>query len=636
MPPAPTGNDPSESPPRWPRSTLFLIAFLLLVLFTLWSASRALQSNLIRYDQFKTYLQEDRIEAVHVGQGEIRGSYREGKAPPAAAKGTGQDKTPDNRFRVLRVEDEQLLSQLEQRRVEVSGVEESDSSWVMSLMLYMGLGLVLFMVFTRGMAQAGRGPAGVLSFGKSRGKVFQEDEVDISFNDVAGIPEAKAELEEIIDFLKRPERYKELGARIPKGVLLVGPPGTGKTLLARAVAGEAGVPFISINGSEFVEMFVGVGASRVRDLFEQASKAAPCIVFIDELDAIGRTRSGAAVGGGSNEEREQTLNQLLVELDGFEPHKAVIIMSATNRPEILDPALLRPGRFDRQILVDRPDREGRLAILRVHARGVPLDSETKLEAIAAQTPGFAGAELRNLVNEAALSAARRGAETVSQQDFSHAIDRVVAGLERRSRLISEEERKRTAVHEIGHAITARCSDAGETVQKSSIVPHGLGALGYTRKAPDQDRQLMTESMLRGMLTSLLGGRAAEKLVFGEVSTGAANDLQQATDTARSMVLEYGMSEAVGPLGLHGSTSPFLRQGLAAPADRQGSELVDTIDRETRTLVVAAEENAARILKHNRALLDEMAARLIEAEQLEGPALEALLDRARTPGRPAAA
>jgi cell division protease FtsH len=608
------------------KGSIVLVVFLLLSLLMLWTMSRSLESDMVRYDQFKQYLRDGRIESVQLGQDEITGRFKKGQIP---AKGEDDAPPEDDAerspfFRTYRVADEKLVEELESQGVEYSGTKSSDGSFF-PFFIYLGLGLLLFMLLTGGLARARGGPANVLAFGKSKGKVFAENDVDVTFKDVAGIEEAKGELQEIIDFLKNPEKYHGLGAKIPKGVLLVGPPGTGKTLLARAVAGEANVPFISINGSEFVEMFVGVGASRVRDLFEQAGKSAPCIVFIDELDAIGRSRTGAVMGGGSNEEREQTLNQLLVELDGFEPHKAVIIMSATNRPEILDPALLRPGRFDRQILVDRPDRNGRAAILRVHAQHVPLEDDVDLERIAAQTSGFAGADLANLVNEAALAAARRGAKRVSNRDFSAAIDRVVAGLERKSRLISDEEKRRIAVHEIGHAIAARCSGTDQTVHKISIIPHGLAALGYTRKHADEDRQIMTRSMLECELVSLLGGRGAELLVFGEASTGASNDLQHATEIARAMVTEYGMSDAVGPLALRGAgRSPFLKSLDPSLGDNYGGALADRVDSEVRAVLDGAQHRARRILEHNREQLDHLADRLLAAEQLEGEELQELL------------
>ncbi|MDD9941774.1 MAG: ATP-dependent zinc metalloprotease FtsH [Myxococcales bacterium] len=635
MPPAePSGRRPPPSkqpePPSLPgRSGVVVIALTVALISAFWIFAGREGGNLIRYDQFKRYLREDRIEQIAIGEDEISGLYREGKEPPPEQKDPQANAKQKSRktFRVMRVEDEGLVNELEERGVEYTGVPGTDGFPLLSILFYVVIGFFLLSMLGGGLSRGG-GPAGALAFGRSKGKVFQESDVDVSFDDVAGIPEAKQELEEIIEFLKTPERFKALGAKIPKGVLLVGPPGTGKTLLARAVAGEAGVPFISINGSEFVEMFVGVGASRVRDLFDQASKAAPCIVFIDELDAIGRSRGGLGMAGSHNEEREQTLNQLLVELDGFEPNKAVIIMSATNRPEVLDPALLRPGRFDRQVLVDTPDRNGRVAILKVHLRQVPLAPETDVEKIAAQTPGFAGADLRNLVNEAALAAARRGAKEVTASDFSHAIDRVVAGLERRSRIISEDERRRIATHEIGHAITARVAGTGQSVQKISIVPHGLSALGYTRKGPSEERKLLTEAMLTGEITSLLGGRAAERLVYGDISTGAANDLKQATAMARAMVLEYGMSPGIGPVSLKAEGPTFLGDipGRAACANATN----DLVDQEVARLMREAETRAHTILDHNRSLLDELAGELIEQEQLEGPALDEQLSRAQSP------
>jgi cell division protease FtsH len=469
----------------------------------------------------------------------------------------------------------------------------------------------------------------VLAFGKSRGKVWEERDVHVSFADVAGVDEAKEELVEIIDFLKSPGKYRAIGARIPKGVLLVGPPGTGKTLLARAVAGEAKVPFISINGSEFVEMFVGVGAARVRDLFVQAEKAAPCIVFIDELDAIGRSRGGAAQGHGGNEEREQTLNQLLVEMDGLEPKRAVIIMSATNRPEVLDLALLRPGRFDRQIVVDRPDLEGRVQILRVHTRGVLLEPDVDIAVVAARTPGFAGADLANLVNEAALLAARRGRGAVSMHEISDAIDRVVAGLQKKSRLITEHERRRVAFHEAGHALASVLAGSEERVHKISIIPRGMAALGFTMQMPTRDRYIVTESELHTKLIGLLGGRAAEEIVFGEASTGAKNDLQNATEIARAMVTEYGMSEAVGLVSV-AQDAPLFLPGLAGMprgGRNVGEHLGDTVDSEVRSIVDAAYRGARALLEENRPALDQLAERLIEVEQLEGEELERLLEEA---------
>jgi cell division protease FtsH len=587
----------------------------------------------VRYDEFLRYLREGRVEWVHLTSDEIRGRYRDGKKP-AVPEGATRDERPDD-FVTGRVEHEALVDLLQEHGVAFRRMPDSRWAEQWPWLLYIGV-TIAFMVliwgglFRRMGAQAG----GVLSFGKSRGKVFQESDVKVTFDDVAGVDEAKEELQEIIEFLKTPDKYHRIGAKIPKGVLLLGPPGTGKTLLARAVAGEAKVPFISISGSEFVEMFVGVGAARVRDLFEQAAKSAPCIVFIDELDALGRSRGGAALGGGSNEEREQTLNQLLVEMDGFEPHQAVIIMAATNRPEVLDPALMRPGRFDRQVLVDRPDRQGREQILRVHMRKVQLADDVDTAVIAARTPGFAGADLANLANEAALLAARRGREHVTMEDFSAAIDRVVAGLEKKSRIITEEERRRVAYHEVGHALAGTLSGAGDLVHKISIVPRGIAALGYTMQLPSEERYLMTESDIRARLVGLLGGRAAEELVFGEGSTGAHDDLRKATDIARAMVTEYGMSEAVGPVSVGSDRRPTFLQGREGGGGgisfgrEVGDKVADAVDGEVRRIVEAAREQAMKLLRANREALERIAERLLELEVLEGQELQALLEKAQ--------
>jgi cell division protease FtsH len=589
----------------------------------------------IRYDQLKRFIREDRVASVELGPDEIRGEFAAGRAPaPEGAKGDGEgsDERPTS-FVTGRVEDDSLVPLLEEKEVDIVGVSESPWSslpWLLYLMLSIGL---LFVLWGGMLRRMGQGAGGLVSsFGKSKGKIFQERDVTVTFDDVAGVDEAKQELLEVIEFLKTPDKFRRLGAKIPKGLLLVGPPGTGKTLLARAVAGEAKVPFISISGSEFVEMFVGVGAARVRDLFEQAAKSAPCIVFIDELDALGRSRGGAAMGAGSNEEREQTLNQLLVEMDGFEAHHAVLIMAATNRPEVLDPALLRPGRFDRQVLVDRPDRRGRLHILRVHAREVRLGEEVDLSEVAARTPGFAGADLANLVNEAALLAARRNKTAVGMTEFSDALDRVVAGLEKK-RVIGDDERRRVAYHEVGHALAGALAGSDDEIHKISIVPRGMAALGYTMTLPTEERYLMTEAAIRGKLVGLLGGRAAEEVVFGEPSTGAQNDLQKATDIARAMVMEYGMSDVVGPVTVRTEPrSAFLRGndaglGLSRGAD-VGSRLADAIDGEVRRIVEAARGEAVALLEAHRSHLEAIAERLLDAEQLEGEELRALIAAVR--------
>jgi len=468
------------------------------------------------------------------------------------------------------------------------------------------------------MGQGGLG--GLMTIGKSRAKVYVEKETKVTFADVAGVDEAKEELVEIVNFLKDPKTYGRLGGRPPKGVLLVGPPGTGKTLLARAVAGEAGVPFFSISGSEFVEMFVGVGAARVRDLFEQARQHAPAIIFIDELDALGRARGPFSIGG--QDEKDQTLNQLLAELDGFDPSSGLVLLAATNRPEVLDPALLRAGRFDRQILVDRPDKRGREEILAVHLKKAKLAADVNPEQIAALTPGFTGADLANLVNEATLLATRRNAEAVTMGDFNNAIERIVAGLEKRNRLLNPLERRVVAYHELGHALVGLALPGTDTVHKVSIIPHGVGALGYTIQRPTEDRYLMTRAELEHKMAGLLGGRAAEQLVFGEISTGAADDLAKATDIARAMVLRYGMSEALGNVAYDRDRSPFLQPNFPVPQERNYSDdTAHAVDSAVRRFVDQAFEQATAILRKNRALLDRTAAALLETETLGEPEIE---------------
>ncbi len=471
----------------------------------------------------------------------------------------------------------------------------------------------------RRMGQGGLG--GLMQIGKSHAKIYVEKETKVTFADVAGVDEAKEELVEIVNFLKDPVRYGRLGGRPPKGVLLVGPPGTGKTLLARAVAGEAGVPFFSISGSEFVEMFVGVGAARVRDLFEQARQHAPAIIFIDELDALGRAR-GAFSGGGGHDEKDQTLNQLLAELDGFDPTSGLVLLAATNRPEVLDPALLRAGRFDRQILVDRPDKRGRVEILAVHLKKAKLAPDVKPEEVAALTPGFTGADLANLVNEATLLATRRNADAVTMNDFTNAIERIVAGLEKRNRLLNPMERRVLAYHELGHAMVGLALPGLDTVHKVSIIPRGVGALGYTIQRPTEERYLMTRAELEHKMAALLGGRASEQLVFAEISTGAADDLARATDIARAMVLRYGMSEALGNVAYDRDRSPFLQPAFPMPQERSYSEdTAEAVDHAVRAFVDHAFALATQILQRNRALLDRTAAALLQTETLNEPELE---------------
>ncbi len=474
------------------------------------------------------------------------------------------------------------------------------------------------------------GPA-ALTVGKSQARIYSEGTTGVTFDDVAGVDEAKAELQEIVDFLKSADKYIRLGAKIPKGVLLVGPPGTGKTLLARAIAGEAKVPFFSISGSEFVELFVGVGAARVRDLFEQAKQQAPCLVFIDELDALGKSRAGAGPLIGANDEREQTLNQLLSQLDGFEPNTGVILIAATNRPEVLDPALLRPGRFDRQILVDRPDKSGREAILQVHTLAVILAEDVDLAKLAARTPGFAGADLANLVNEAALLAARQNHERVTMADFNAAIERIVTGLEKKSRVLNELEKKTVAYHEVGHAIIGSMMPGAGKVEKISVVPRGIGALGYTLQLPEEDRFLILESELRGRITTLLGGRSAEELIFGEVSTGASDDIQKATDLAERFVTLYGMSDELGPIAFEKTQQQFL-EGWNNPRRAVSPKVAEEIDREVKEIVDGAHQMALNILAQNRDLLEETAQALLDKEVLEGKQLQEQLHRAQTPAQ----
>jgi len=571
----------------------------------IWVQTQTVES--IPYSQFETYLEQDMVESVTVGSTAIKGTFK------SAQNGkTGFVTTPVA---------PDLAGRLNETGVTYAGAVENTwfsalLSWVLPALVFVGI----WMILIRRMG-AKQGMGGLMSIGKSKAKVYIESDTNVTFADVAGVDEAKAELQEVIDFLQNPKEYGSLGARMPKGILLVGPPGTGKTLLARAVAGEAGVPFFSISGSEFVEMFVGVGAARVRDLFEQARKAAPAIIFIDELDALGRAR-GAATAQGGNEEREQTLNQLLSELDGFDPGEGVVLLSATNRPEILDPALLRAGRFDRQVLVDRPDRAGRVQILKVHMKKIVLGADMQLDDIAALTTGFSGADLANLVNEAALLATRRRAKVVDMRDFTHAIERIVAGLEKRNRLINPRERKIVAYHEMGHALVSMALPGVDKVHKVSIIPRGIGALGYTIQRPTEDRFLMTESELRDKIAVLMGGRAAEKLVFDHLSTGAADDLARATDIARSMVARYGMDANLGGVSYETERSSFLGGG-GAPTyfERSYSEATaEAVDAAVRELLQEVSTQALDILTNNRDILDKAASRLLEVETLDEAAI----------------
>jgi len=570
------------------------------ILYSVWVARFAVPD--LAYSELRAAIAQGKVTEVIVSPHRIR------------AKMDGRERD------VVRVEDPELYRALDAHHVKVTG-NIDEGPWATALQWILPVFFVLFIgqFFTRGM---GAQKADMLAVGRSKAKVFVEKEVKVHFDDVAGVDEAKQELREVIDFLRAPERFRRLGAHIPKGVLLVGPPGTGKTMLARAVAGEAAVPFFSISGSEFVEMFVGVGAARVRDLFEQAQAKAPCIIFIDELDALGKVRS---VGPMAHEEREQTLNQLLVEMDGFDSKIGVILMAATNRPEILDPALLRAGRFDRQVLVDRPDKLGRLAILKVHARKVPLEREEDLVEIAGMTPGFAGAELANIVNEAALLAARVQRATITRADLREAVERVVAGLEKRNRVLTPAERRRVAHHEIGHALCALEIPGADVVQKISIIPRGISALGYTLQVPTEDRFLMTQAELEGKIVVLLGGRVAEQLVFGDLSTGAADDLTKATEIARAMVKAYGMSSTLGAVSFEGAKrAAFLPSGAELGGRDYSDETARTIDEEVRRVLEAQAERAGRLLGDRQEVLIRAAEQLLVHETMSGEDLRALL------------
>ncbi|OUC16435.1 MAG: cell division protein FtsH [Alkalinema sp. CACIAM 70d] len=520
------------------------------------------------------------------------------------------------------VNDLELPKILRDNKVEFSAVSTSEINWIFTLLGWILPPLLFFSLWGWFMSRGELG-GGALTVGKSNARIYAEGNTGVTFDDVAGVDEAKVELQEIVDFLKNAEKYARLGAKIPKGVLLIGPPGTGKTLLAKAIAGEAGVPFFSISGSEFIELFVGVGAARVRDLFDQAKNQAPCIVFIDELDALGKSRATGGPMLGGNDEREQTLNQLLSEMDGFDPNTGVILLAATNRPEVLDPALRRPGRFDRQILVDRPDKLGREAILCLHAKSVKLSEDVNLSIIAARTSGFAGADLANLVNEAALLAARMERSAVTMADFNEAIERVVAGLQKRSRVLNEMEKRTVAYHEVGHALIGAVIPGTGKVEKISIIPRGLGALGYTLQMPEEDRFLMTESEIRGQLAMLLAGRTAEELIFGTVSTGASDDIQKATDLAERFVTLYGMSASLGPIAFERGQQSFL-EGYSSPRRTVSDRVAEAIDTEVKQLIEGAHGVAKTVLATNRGLLERMAEDLLKSEVLEGEDLQARL------------
>ena len=587
--------------------------WMLAILAVLWAQSlwqSAVRVEPVPYSDFEKALADGKIDSVVIGEQTI----------------TGHLKTPEGRKTALvatRVEPD-VAAHLDKYNVRYSRVVESTflrdlMSWIVPAAVFVGLWY--FVIRRMADRQGGMGGmGGFLSIGKSRAKVYVQTDTGVTFADVAGVDEARAELAEVVDFLKNPKEYGRLGAHIPRGVLLVGPPGTGKTLLAKAVAGEAGVPFFSISGSEFVEMFVGVGAARVRDLFEQARGRAPAIVFIDELDALGRAR-GAYGSIGGHDEKEQTLNQLLAEMDGFDTSVGLIILAATNRPEVLDPALLRAGRFDRQVLVDRPDRKGRADILKVHVRKIALDPALSLDQVAALTPGFSGADLANLVNEAALAATRRKAAQVQMTDFTAAVERLVAGLERRSRLINEKERRWVAYHEMGHTLVALSQPDADAVHKVSIIPRGIGALGYTIQRPSEDRHLATRGEMQQRIAVLLGGRAAEMVVFGDFSSGASDDLARATEIARDMVMRHGMDEGIGPVTIDPPRSTFLDVAQAAPPRPPVSEaLQQRVDDAVHALVTTGLQQARAVLQQHRDLLERGAQELLQKETLDEAAI----------------
>ncbi|WP_321413645.1 ATP-dependent zinc metalloprotease FtsH [uncultured Desulfobacter sp.] len=594
----------SDKKPGAPLLNFWTVLIIFWGLVYLQQSFFAPKTETIPYSRFKQAMAEGSVDDILIGPEKIEGIL----------KGVQGQK-----FVTVRVNDPGLAKEMDERKIQYSGRTEN-RLWGILLSWVLPLGF-LFLIW-RFTAKNMGGGSGVMSFGKNKAKIFAESDTRVSFEDVAGIDEAREELEEVVDFLTTPEKFQKLGGRIPKGVLLVGPPGTGKTLLARAVAGEAKVPFFSINGSEFVEMFVGVGAARVRDLFSQAAAQAPCIIFIDELDALGKARGMNAMGG--HDEREQTLNQLLVEMDGFDTNKGVIIMAATNRPEILDPALLRPGRLDRQVLVDRPDINGREAILKIHSRQVVLGDDVDLSKIAGRTPGFVGADLANIVNESALLAARSNKDMVEPSDFDEAIDRVIGGLQKKNRVMNAREKEIVAFHESGHAIVAESVALADPVHKISILPRGIAALGYTQQQPTEDRYLMTRSELLDRLAVLLGGRVAEELVFNETSTGAQNDLQRATDIIRSMVAEYGMNEKIGLVSYDRPRTPmFLPQGYSSEKN-YSEETAARMDEAVSLMMEEAHLRVQKILSDKRWLLDKLAALLAIQETVRGEELRAMM------------
>jgi cell division protease FtsH len=585
-----------------------LIGVMMILLFNILSTPRKGEQEMI-FSDFMGKLDADEIQEVIIKGNVITGQLKDGK-----------------NFKTYTAEYPDLVQTLRDQNVKITVKPEEQNPWYWNLFFSWGPIIFLVVIWIFFMRQMQTGGNKALSFGKAKAKLVSEKSVKITFADVAGIEEAKAEVQEIIDFLKDPQKFQKLGGKIPKGVLLVGAPGTGKTLLARAIAGEAGVPFFSMSGSDFVEMFVGVGASRVRDLFDQAKKSAPCIIFIDEIDAVGRHR-GAGLGGG-HDEREQTLNQLLVEMDGFESNVGVIILAATNRPDVLDPALLRPGRFDRQVVVPQPDVKGRLEILKVHTRNVPVDEKVNLDEIARGTPGFSGADLENLVNEAALLAARNAKTKVEKSDFEAAKDKVLMGVERRSMIISEEEKKNTAYHEAGHSLVAKLTPGTDPLHKVSIIPRGR-ALGVTQQLPIDDKYTYSKDYLLKALSVFLGGRAAEEIALNHMTTGAGNDLERATDLARKMVTEWGMSEKLGPLTFGKKDEQiFLGREIVRHKDYSEKTAID-IDEEVKKIVIEAYNTSKNLLTANRDILETLAKALLEKETMDGAEIDALIQEAES-------
>ena len=604
----PSGDGGRKQDQRKVHFSIWYFIAALLVIMWFQTLMTEQQANRVSYSELKQLVKTGKVESVTISPDTVTATLKDAQGPNKSVS-------------AVRVEDPDLVKDLEAQGIKFSG--SSDSKWLGVLISWLLPLAIFFFFWSFLMRRMGSGPQGVLSVGKAKVKIYAEKEISVTFDDVAGIDEAKAELEEIVGFLKDPGKFQRLGGKIPKGLLLLGAPGTGKTLLARAVAGEAGVPFFSMSGSEFVEMFVGVGAARVRDLFGQAKEHAPCIIFVDELDALGKARGLNPIGG--HDEREQTLNQLLVEMDGFDQRVGVIIMAATNRPEILDQALLRPGRFDRHVAIDKPDIRGREAILRVHAKGVTLGPDVELKTIAAMTPGFVGADLANLINEAALIAARRDRDEVTMADFKEAADRIIGGIEKRNRVMNPKEKEIVAYHESGHALVAMVLPNTDPVSKISIIPRGIAALGYTQQLPTEDRYLMTRGELLARLKVLLGGRVSEEIIFGDISTGAQNDLQRATDIARRMIMEYGMSEKLGPLTyVSEPRSAHLDLGLGS-RDREFSEkTAQQIDEEIAGIIEETHQDVRKILTQRRSMLEKLAKILLEKESIEGEELERFL------------